>query len=141
MANKPDLHLTMPEQQKPDVHLPQSATRSPRFVEDFEAPFSEALLNASRTTLVTDSSENSPAAQQWSGFETQDSLYPQVGSIRKSPSSISRPAQTREDSWSSSDSSRSSTVNDKLRNWARKSMRLSRRRSEQESVPQHRRSS
>ncbi|OAQ72169.1 hypothetical protein VFPPC_00207 [Pochonia chlamydosporia 170] len=105
-----------------DHKRPQSALRSPRFHEDFDAPFSEALLNASTITLSTDS-DRSPLPQETSDMSTKQTQT-------QSP----RPMQTREDSWSSTHSSRSTSstnsgVNDRIREWARKSF-LVRRRSD-----------
>ncbi|KID90334.1 hypothetical protein MGU_03039 [Metarhizium guizhouense ARSEF 977] len=96
-----------------EAKQPRSALRSPRFREDFDAPFSEALLNASTMTLATES-DKSPLSQ-----------HPSDISITK-PVHSPRPTQSREDSWSSTNSSRSASssssgVNDRLREWARKS--------------------
>ncbi|KAK2612451.1 hypothetical protein QQS21_001555 [Conoideocrella luteorostrata] len=113
----------MPERKKdPDVQHPQSSTRSPRFHEDFDAPFSEALVNASSIPPATDTAESSPSSQHYSSISIDSMDHPH------------RPAQSREDSWSSTYSRRSTSigsgVNDRIRDWARRSFHLPRRRSD-----------
>ncbi|KHN96425.1 uncharacterized protein MAM_05714 [Metarhizium album ARSEF 1941] len=124
MTSKPELRLstTMPAANPDaDAKRPRSELRSPRFREDFDAPFSEALLNASTMTLATET-DTSPLSQ-----------HPGDMSITK-PAHSPRPPQSREDSWSSTNSSRSATsaspgVNDRIKEWARKSF-MARRRSD-----------
>ncbi|KAG6032267.1 hypothetical protein E4U41_007272 [Claviceps citrina] len=108
MPSRPDLQLSTATS---DVH------RRPRFREDFDAPFSEALLSASTTTLhTTDSCASSPSS------EHSDDMPPARRQLHPP-----RPVQTREHSWSSTDSSRSTGVNDRIKSWARRSFLLTRR--------------
>ncbi|KAG5954476.1 hypothetical protein E4U13_002959 [Claviceps humidiphila] len=118
MASRPDLQLsTADRDQRP------SDVRRPRFHEDFNAPFSEAILSAPvpslHTTMNTCASSPSP---EHSG----DVALHGIDTPRQH---ASRPTQSREHSWSSTgtDSSRSSSsnrspgVNDRIRDWARRS--------------------
>ncbi|TWU71156.1 hypothetical protein ED733_001947 [Metarhizium rileyi] len=122
MTIKPDLRLatTMPPANPdPDAKQPRSATRSPRFHEDFNAPFSEALLNASTVTLATES-DKSPLSKPPSNMSV----------TKQAPSS--RPVQSRGDSWSSLNSTPGTGtsapgVNDRIKEWARKSFLALRR--------------
>lgn len=79
-------------------------------------------MNASTVTLATES-DRSPSSQ--------DSNDMSIGKQTSAP----RPVQSREDSWSSINSTRSSSstssgMNERIREWARKSFVLGRRRSD-----------
>ncbi|QPH01000.1 hypothetical protein C2857_005183 [Epichloe festucae Fl1] len=110
MSPGSDLQLSTAERRPCDV-------RRPRFHEDFDAPFSEALLNASTVTLASGASASSPSSEHPSDMSLSRAQHPQ------------RPVQSREDSWSSTDSSRNTSstgVNDRIKSWARRSFLPSR---------------
>ncbi|UNI14584.1 hypothetical protein JDV02_010832 [Purpureocillium takamizusanense] len=137
-SRKPSLHVIMPDcpQASRDFGNLQNgirSPRSPRFREVFDAPFSEALMNASRTTLATDSSGSYPGPdQQHNRPEMEAKRHTSHGSTRaKTQAQSSSPLQWRQDSWSSSEQSRRASVNDRIREWARKSFVFSRKNSEQ----------
>ncbi|CEJ95119.1 hypothetical protein VHEMI10618 [[Torrubiella] hemipterigena] len=94
MPSKPDFQIAMPARSSSDFQRPASLPRTPKFHEDFDAPFSEAIANAPATTPPYETS-SSPVQtpDQWMG----DAAWP-------------------------SDMRRRSGVNDKLRDWARKSI-------------------
>ena len=136
-SRKPNLHVVMPDcsQASRDFGILQGgirSPRSPRFREVFDAPFSEALMNASRTTLATDSSGSYPCPDQHNGLEMETKRHASHGSMRsKNQSQSSSPLQWRQDSWTSSEATRRASVNDRIRDWARKSFTFSRKNSEQ----------
>ncbi|KAF5020627.1 hypothetical protein F66182_7334 [Fusarium sp. NRRL 66182] len=117
---RPALTLPLPAQEPYDSHRPQSSLqspsiRSPRFREDFDAPFSEAILNASRTTLATDTIS-----------------YPSTGTASRNSfgcdSERPSPLQHRNASWESEIKPRS--VNDRILEWAKRSWGAVRTRSD-----------
>ncbi|KAG6008313.1 hypothetical protein E4U21_004639 [Claviceps maximensis] len=142
MPSRPELQLSL---STTDQEQPSSCdVRRPRFHEDFDAPFSEALLSPvplSPALTATTSCACSPLSEHSSDM----SLH-----VRYAP----RPTQSREDSWSSTcsgrhaDSSRNSSrrsrsrsrsrdrsaaagsgggVNDRIKDWARRSFLSARR--------------
>lgn len=123
-ARKPNLKIPLPERpdldpQRPQTSLRSPSIRSPRFVEDFDAPFSEAIMNASRTTLATDTM-SFPSTEQTSrnSMSVESERRPSLGNKKAiiPPS----PLRLRNPSWES-ESKRRSNVNDRIREWARKS--------------------
>ncbi|KAJ6446212.1 pyruvate carboxylase [Purpureocillium lavendulum] len=136
-SRKPSLHVVMPDrpQASTDFHGLQSgirSPRSPRFREVFDAPFSEALMNASRTTLATDSTGSYPGFDHHSSFEGEAKRHASYSSMRtKAQAQSPSPLQSRQDSWTSSETTRRSSVNDRIREWARKSFVFSRKNSAQ----------
>ncbi|KAF7550601.1 hypothetical protein G7Z17_g5611 [Cylindrodendrum hubeiense] len=126
-SRKPNLRIPLPEAEQGDFQRPTSSLRSPRFIEDFNAPFSEALMNASRTTLATDTYPSTSTNGRTSfGGESggRPSLSPRQSGLQ-SPT----PLRLRHSSWES-ETKRRSTVNDRVREWARKSWGAVRNRSE-----------
>ena len=134
-SRKPNLHVPMPGTSRAgsESHGSRSSIRSPRsprFHEIFDAPFSEAFMNDSRTTLATDSSSSSPSWQIRASLEGHGKRRTSYETVRvKSQPQPPPPAQWRQDSWASSDSTRRSSVNDRIREWARKSFVFSRKNS------------
>lgn len=151
-SRKPDFRLPMPlvtdhladtdAQRQPGAAL--RSPRSPRFREDFDAPFSEALLNASRTTLATDASGSYPSSQSRNSLDVECRRHASYASASASASASSAtaatslrrtqapppsPLQLRQDSWTSSESNRRSSVNERIREWAKKSFVFSRKAS------------
>ncbi|PHH73989.1 hypothetical protein CDD80_3431 [Ophiocordyceps camponoti-rufipedis] len=98
--------------------LPRStsciAPRSPRFHEDFEAPFSEAVLNASRTTFASDSSDGLQSSSQ--SRHSIDNDYKQQDCPPAPPSN-----------WQSTEPSKRSSLNDRIREWAKRSLNFKRK--------------
>lgn len=169
-SRKPDLRLSMPErdQASADSQHPQNtkisprSPRSPRFREDFDAPFSEALMNASSTALTTDVSGSFPSTQNrnsvyggsrrhntshttfttdlsgsFPSTQSRNSIdgggkhYTYAGTAPKTQVEP-EPFQARHDSWTpTSESTRQSSVNDRIREWAKKSFPFSRKGSVQ----------
>ncbi|KAG6000340.1 hypothetical protein E4U43_001622 [Claviceps pusilla] len=151
MPSRPELQLSLPSSR--DV-------RRPRFHEDFDAPFSEALLSpAPLSPSPLSPSPLSPAlTMTTSRASSPSSEHPGDMSLQVHVSYAPRPLQSREHSWSStcsgsgsgsgtdsgrngSSSSRSRSrsrsrdrsaggatgVNDRIRDWARRSFLSSRR--------------
>ncbi|KAG5949610.1 hypothetical protein E4U53_005824 [Claviceps sorghi] len=141
MPARPDLQLST--EQPCDV-------RRPRFHEDFDAPFSEALLSpALLSPALLSPAPPSPAfTATTSCASSPSSEHPGDMSLHVRVNHASRPSQSRGLSWSSahdrsrdasrgtgrrsrSRSSNRSTggagVNDKIRDWARRSFLPSRR--------------
>ncbi|CAM1506601.1 Fc.00g062420.m01.CDS01 [Cosmosporella sp. VM-42] len=119
-SRKPDLRLPIPAREDGKFQRPPSSLRSPRFIEDFNAPFSEAIMNASVTTLATtdiNSPSTSPASRTSFGGE---SGRPSVNLKRPSTMQLKSPS-TWQDAANGIDSKRRSNVNDRIREWARKS--------------------
>jgi hypothetical protein len=101
-SRKPDFHLQMPATSQPDLQY-QSRTllRSPRFHEDFDAPFSESFLD--------------PPPPKTSYFvESKDKVPPP-------------PQRSFDDSWVQIPKRRAS-VNDKVLQWAKRSLTIKRQR-------------
>lgn len=108
---RPNLTLPLPDREPCDPQRPQSSLqtppiRSPRFREDFDAPFSVDIMNASRVTLATDTMS-----------------YPSTGTSRNSfgyDGDQTPPPYLRNASWES-ETKRRSKVNDRILEWAKKS--------------------
>ncbi|RGP62870.1 hypothetical protein FLONG3_10092 [Fusarium longipes] len=122
MTNRrPALTLPLPDREQYDSQRPQSSLqtppiRSPRFREDFDAPFSVDIMNASRTTLATDTmSYPSTAATSRNSFGYDGDQTP--------------PPYLRNASWES-ETKRRSKVNDRILEWAKKSWGAVRTRSD-----------
>jgi hypothetical protein len=117
---RPALTLPLPDREPCDPQRPQSSLqsppiRSPRFREDFDAPFSEDIMNASRTTLATDTMS-----------------YPSTGTTSRNSFGYDgdqAPPYLRNASWES-ETKRRSKVNDRILEWAKKSWGAVRTRSE-----------
>ncbi|KYK54352.1 hypothetical protein DCS_06309 [Drechmeria coniospora] len=132
-SRKPDLRMTIPERDQPNgrPQLLQRNPRSPRFREDFDAPFSESVLNASRTTLATDASDGYPSSHYRNSFDA-DSHQPISASAMHTKTSFPSPLSPRlpRTVWPSTESSQQSTVATRIRDWARRSFYLPRNDSE-----------
>ncbi|KAL2694207.1 hypothetical protein Neosp_000781 [[Neocosmospora] mangrovei] len=118
---RPVLTLPLPirepyDFQRPQTSLQSPSIRSPRFREDFDAPFSEAIMNASRTTLATDTISY-PSTQTNSRTSIGDSERP-------SPLRLTH----RNASWES-ETKRRARVNDRILEWAKRSWGAVRSRS------------
>ncbi|PTB65403.1 hypothetical protein BBK36DRAFT_1122462 [Trichoderma citrinoviride] len=100
---KPDFHLQMPAMSQTDLQFqPRSPMRSPRFREDFDAPFSEAFLDPLP-----------PQPPKTSYFvETKDKI--------EAP-----PQRSYDDSWVQVPKRRES-VNEKVLQWAKRSLTIKR---------------
>ncbi|KAJ4144800.1 hypothetical protein LMH87_003670 [Akanthomyces muscarius] len=106
--------------------------RSPRFREDFDAPFSEAIMNASLSIVASSSSSSSGplshSSQERSSLDDSIRRISPGSSMRtpsfpEQPSSSSSPTeQWREFPWSQSRTQRKSSVNDRVKGWARRSL-------------------
>ncbi|RCI15550.1 hypothetical protein L249_3611 [Ophiocordyceps polyrhachis-furcata BCC 54312] len=116
--------------------LPRSSSisprspRSPRFHEDFDAPFSEALLNASQTTFASDASD-SVRFRHSIDVNAKQSTPPSTayGAQQTPPSTAhSTRSPTRQVSWQAAEPNMRSSLNSKLRGWARRSLTLGRKR-------------
>ncbi|PFH57929.1 hypothetical protein XA68_14369 [Ophiocordyceps unilateralis] len=94
------------------------APRSPRFHEDFDAPFSEALLNASCTTFASDASHSSQSCHSIDANVRHHSPPISAHNVRR---------PSRKFSWQTAESSRRSILNDRLRDWAKRSLALGRK--------------
>ncbi|KAJ9425030.1 hypothetical protein QL093DRAFT_1239654 [Fusarium oxysporum] len=112
---RPILTLPLPardpfESQQPGSSLQSPSIRSPRFHEDFDAPFSLDIMNASRTTLATDTMS-----------------YPSTGTTSRNSFGCDGdrppPLQYRNASWES-ETKRRSKVNDRILEWAKRSWEL-----------------
>ncbi|ATY65051.1 hypothetical protein CCM_01567 [Cordyceps militaris CM01] len=115
MAAKPTLHIAMPPRRLSHY----SGPRSPRFHEDFDAPFSEAIMNASLNTVA--SGAFSPSQERPSLDDSLRRSSP--GSSMRTPSfPIQSPTEAwREFPWTQK-TQRKSSVNDRVRGWARRSL-------------------
>ncbi|KAM4054926.1 hypothetical protein HRG_005744 [Hirsutella rhossiliensis] len=135
-SRKPDFRLSIPAREQPDAdtHRPSvSSPRSPRFHEDFDAPFSEAIMNASRTTLATDFSDSYPSSNS---RHSHDADHKRQGPATNSTPPKARlqspsPHQLRRDTLPPSEPAKASSVNDRIRDWARKSFPFTRKGPEQ----------
>lgn len=127
-ARKPEAHTPTSLGSQLDLHRPPGLARSPRhprFHENFDAPFSEALLNASRTTLATDSSGSYPSLHTRSSVDVDTKRHTLAGPPIRKPQ---LQPQLRQDSWSPSEPAAvPSKVNDRIREWVKKTFVLSRR--------------
>ncbi|KAH0499326.1 hypothetical protein TgHK011_006529 [Trichoderma gracile] len=101
----PDFHLQMPAMSQTDLQFqPRSPMRSPRFREDFDAPFSASFLDPLP-----------PAPPKTSYFaETKDKI--------EAP-----PQRSYDDSWVQVPKRRES-VNEKVLQWAKRSLTIKRQR-------------
>ncbi|KAM3531167.1 hypothetical protein NHJ13051_000931 [Beauveria bassiana] len=129
MSAKPTLHISMPPRRLSDYPGP----RSPRFREDFDAPFSEAIMNASHYTVTSPGSFSSSSQGRASLDDSIRRCSP--GSSVRTPSF---PAQSptepwREFPWDQKTTASSTTttmmttmrkpsVNHRVRGWARRSL-------------------
>ncbi|KAF4505157.1 hypothetical protein G6O67_007135 [Ophiocordyceps sinensis] len=137
-SRKPGFRLSIPAREQPDAdtHRPSvSSPRSPRFREDFDAPFSEAIMNASRTTLATDFSDSYPSSY---GRHSQDADHKRQGPATNNSTPPNKahlqspsPHQLRQDTLPPSEPAKASSVNDRIREWARKSFPFARKGPEQ----------
>ncbi|KAH7209472.1 hypothetical protein DER44DRAFT_292227 [Fusarium oxysporum] len=123
---RPILTLPLPardpfESQRPGSSLQSPSIRSPRFHEDFDAPFSLDIMNASRTTLATDTMS-----------------YPSTGTTSRNSFGCDGdrppPLQYRNASWES-ETKRRSKVNDRILEWAKRSWGAVRTRSNSKDDP------
>ncbi|KAL7950774.1 hypothetical protein V8C42DRAFT_340375 [Trichoderma barbatum] len=98
---KPDFHLQMPAMSQSDLqYQPRSPMRSPRFREDFDAPFSESFLDP-------------PPPPKTSYFdETKNKIAPP-------------PQRSYDDTFLPK---RRASVNDKVLQWAKRSLTIKRQR-------------
>ncbi|KAL6868507.1 hypothetical protein J3F83DRAFT_697992 [Trichoderma novae-zelandiae] len=103
LLRKPDFHLQMPAMSQTDLPFqPRSPMRSPRFREDFDAPFSESFLDP-------------PPPPKTSYFvESKDKI--------EAP-----PQRSYDDSWVQVPKRRES-VNEKVLQWAKRSLTIKRNR-------------
>jgi hypothetical protein len=132
MSNKPSLKIEMPARQSAEFRRPSATIRSPRFTEDFDAPFSEALVSEQQTT--TPSSSESGSCSSYSSAQSR--LSYDFSSRKVSPSSAVRtpsfPAQSPTEQWQQQqhqpEPRRRTNVNGRVREWARRSMILGRSR-------------
>lgn len=123
-SRKPNLTLPLPDKEQPDFQRSTPSTtslRSPRFIENFDLPFSEAIMNASSATLATDTmtfpSTSSSNDRASFGDETRPQLpFSRHNSGMMSPS----PLRQRHSTWES-ETKRRAKLNDRIREWARKS--------------------
>ncbi|POR36154.1 Uncharacterized protein TPAR_03638 [Tolypocladium paradoxum] len=129
-SRKPDLRVSMPDREQADAdsQRPENAKRSPRsprsprFREDFDAPFSEALMNASLTTLATDISGSFVSTHSRNSVDGDGKRHTVAGTMHKTQAQSPGPPQARHESWMSSRSSRRRfSFNDRIREWAKKS--------------------
>ncbi|KAM3467861.1 hypothetical protein MY5147_008504 [Beauveria neobassiana] len=123
MSAKPTLHISMPPRRLSDYPGP----RSPRFREDFDAPFSEAIMNASHYTVASPGSFSSSSQGRASLDDSIRRCSP--GSSMRTPSF---PAQSPTEPWrefpwgqkttATSTTMRKPSVNHRVRGWARRSL-------------------
>ncbi|KAH6898350.1 hypothetical protein B0T10DRAFT_105827 [Thelonectria olida] len=149
-SRKPNLTLPLPEKEQPDFQLSSTSTtslRSPRFIENFDAPFSEAIMNASSATLATDTMtfpSTSSSSNDRASFG--DESRPQPPFSRNNSGLVSpSPLRQRHSTWES-DTKRRAKINDRIREWARKSWGAARGRPDTrsgyfDSNPKHSKSS
>ena len=134
MSNRPSLKIEMPAPQPAEFRRPSAAIRIPRFTEDFDASFSEALVNEPQTTTATttpSSSSESGSCSSYSCVQSRAS-YDFSTSRKVSPSSAVRTPsfpQSPSEQWQQQTESRRRTnVTGRVREWARRSMILGRGR-------------
>ncbi|KAI5465988.1 hypothetical protein BGZ63DRAFT_420515 [Mariannaea sp. PMI_226] len=144
-SRKPNLTLPLPERKAADFQPPTTSLRSPRFTENFDVPFSEAIMNASSATLATDNM-TFPSTSSNDRASFDDEVRPQPSLSRNASGMQSpTPLRQRHSSWES-ETRRRATVNARIREWARKSWGAVRSRPEPrtgyfDSSPKHSRSS
>ncbi|KAM5351719.1 hypothetical protein ACJ41O_004442 [Fusarium nematophilum] len=132
-SRRPNLTLPLPlpdrepyDLQRPQTSLRSPSIRSPRFREDFDAPFSEAIMNASRTTLATDTisfPSTGTASRTSIGGDSEPPSF-----STKQPAVPPTPLRLRHASWES-ETKRRARVNDRILEWARRSWSAVRSRS------------
>lgn len=122
MPVKPDFELDMPARPSGEFQRTTSLPRTPRFHEDFDAPFSEAIANASSTALSDGSI--SPVSQDGRSSEEINKA------LRKLAGDDEPNAQSWNDHISSQEAQRRSTVNGRFKQWARKSFAIGRSRTD-----------
>lgn len=122
-SRKPDLKIPIPKMEEGSFQRPPSSVRSPRFIEDFDAPFSEALLdalsNASRTTLGTEAMSHPSTSTASRNSFGGESSRPQQLSKRQTYTQPPTPLRGQ-DSWGS-DYTREATISGRVREWVKKS--------------------
>ncbi|KAH7162822.1 hypothetical protein B0J13DRAFT_615439 [Dactylonectria estremocensis] len=129
-SRKPNLRIPLPVAEQGEFQRPSTSLRSPRFIEDFNAPFSEAVVNASRTTLATDTmTYPSTSTNSRASFGGESGRRTSFGT--RQPSGMQSPTRLRlrHSSWES-ETKRRSTVNERIREWAKKSWGAVRNRSD-----------
>lgn len=154
MSNKPSLHITMPLPRRlSEYQRISGAPRSPRFHEDFDAPFSEAIMNA-QTPITPSCSDFSSSSYGGSPYQERPSMDDGSGhsTRRISPgSSLRTPSfpdqlssaspcdqQQHEFPWNvPKPLQRKATVNDRVRGWARRSLMLRSRPTSPDEQLQH----
>ncbi|KAF4982250.1 hypothetical protein FZEAL_2134 [Fusarium zealandicum] len=132
-SRRPNLTLPLPEREPFDLQRPQTSLRSPsirspRFREDFDAPFSEAIMNASRTTLATDTFSLPYASEISRTSFGGDSDRRTSFSAKQSTAPPPSPLRLRHTSWES-ETKRRARVNDRIMEWAKRSWTTVRSRS------------
>ncbi|PHH61553.1 hypothetical protein CDD81_290 [Ophiocordyceps australis] len=105
-----------------------SSPRTPRFHENFDAPFSETLINASRTALHDDATASCAALARQSR-DSLDADMTQSTSCRTSDLALTF-APLRHGSLALSHISRRASINLKIPRWAKKSLTLPRKASD-----------
>ena len=89
-------------------------------------------MNASRTTFTTDISGSFPSTQSRNSVDGDCRQSTCTDTMPKTQVQLPGPFEARKGSWtSSSESARRSTVNDRIREWAKKSFSFARMGSEQ----------
>ncbi|PHH70082.1 hypothetical protein CDD82_7350 [Ophiocordyceps australis] len=104
-----------------------SSPRTPRFHENFDAPFSETLINASHTTLPPDTSPSCAALARQSCNSLDAHMAP---TTRRTSDLALTFAPLRHASLPLSHISRRASINLKIRKWAKKSLTLPRKASD-----------
>lgn len=120
MPVKPDFEIDMPTRPSGEFQRTTSLPRTPRFHEDFDAPFSEAIANASSTALSDGSI--SPVSQDGRSSEEINKA------LRKLAGDDEHNMQSWNEHMLSQEAHRRSTVNDRFKQWARKSFAIGRTR-------------
>lgn len=120
-AHSSDSQLSTLETTKVKGQRQVSMPRSPRFREDFDAPFSMALMNVSRTTIATDISF-CPSSQNRASFDGDRSLSSSSASANHQTNAQLSPSIPWRDNRFDSRLSRRISVNEKIRQWAKRSM-------------------
>ena len=121
-SRRPDLKIPIPKPEDGELQRPPSSVRSPRFIEDFDAPFSEAILdalsNASRTTLATEAMSypsTSTASRNSFGGESSPIQTYRRQTVTQPPTPL-----RGQNSWGS-ENAREATISGRVREWVKKS--------------------
>lgn len=126
MSTRPNLKIEMPARKSSEFRRPSQPIRSPRFTEDFDAPFSEALVNDPQTTTPQLSESGC-----YSSYSAQSRPSYDFSARRVSPTStvrtLSFPAQSPTEQWPQETRHRSN-INDRVKEWARRSLIIGRSR-------------